>query len=112
MEQSKRLNTIKQKFEWQASTSINSVFEGIIQLRPSGVRIKKPSSFPALVAMVQIPIIGKLKRRLTPRECARLQNFPDTFILDTDQKQAYKQFGNCVNVKVIQSVWEQLLKEI
>ncbi len=68
------------KFEWQAGTSISSIWEGFIQFRPSGIRVKRPDSFPALVAMVQIPIIGKYKRRLTPREAARLQSFPDSFI--------------------------------
>lgn len=54
------------KFEWQAGTSISTLWEGFIQFRPSGIRVKRPDSFPALVAMVQIPIIGRLKRRLTP----------------------------------------------
>ncbi|MFV0499653.1 MAG: DNA cytosine methyltransferase [Bacilli bacterium] len=46
-----------------------------MQFRPSGVRVKRPDTFPALVAIVQIPIIGKYKRRLTLRECANLQSF-------------------------------------
>jgi DNA (cytosine-5)-methyltransferase 1 len=104
------LNPSQRKFEWQASTTISSVFDGIIQFRPSGVRVKKSSSFPALVAMVQIPIIGKLKRKLTPRECARLQNFEDTFIPSSDDRQAYKQFGNGVNVKIVKELWDQLQK--
>lgn len=44
------------KFEWQAGTSITSIWEGYIQFRPSGIRVKRPDAFPALVAMVQIPI--------------------------------------------------------
>ena len=48
------------KMEWQAGTNIDSVWEGVIQMRPSGIRIKTPTCFPALVAMVQIPIkIGR-----------------------------------------------------
>ena len=42
---------------------------------------------------------GKL-RRLTPRECARLQGFPDDFIIPVSDTQAYKQFGNAVTVNV------------
>lgn len=61
--------------------------------------------------MVQIPIIGKVKRRLTPREAARLQSFPDDFIINSDDHQAYKQFGNAVNVKVIQYMAEQLFNQ-
>lgn len=101
-------NSTSRKFEWQAGNSIKSLFDGVIQLRPSGIRVKRPDCFPALVAMVQIPIIGKYKRRLTIREAARLQSFPDSFKPDTDDFQAYKQFGNAVNVKVIEKMAEIL----
>lgn len=96
------------KFEWQAGTSISSLWNGFIQFRPSGIRVKRPDSFPALVAMVQIPIIGKYKRRLTPREAARLQSFPDTFIPNSNDHQAYKQFGNAVNVNCVEYLARQL----
>lgn len=101
----------EQKMEWQCGTSCKSIWEGLIQFRPSGVRVKTATVFPALVAMVQIPIIGSVKRRLTPREAARLQSFPDTFICNKNDHQAYKQFGNAVNVKVIQYMAEQLFKQ-
>lgn len=78
-------------------------------MRPSGVRVKVPTTIPALVAMVQIPIIGKYKRRLTTRECARLQSFPDSFKLCANKFQALKQFGNSVNVNVLQAVFKQLV---
>lgn len=98
------------KMEWQAGNKIKSVWEGIIQFRPSGVRVKTPTCFPALVAMVQIPIIGKYKRRLSPREAARLQSFPDNFIINENEQQAYKQFGNSVNVQVIKVMAEKLFQ--
>lgn len=97
------------KFEWQCGKSCKSVWEALIQFRPSGVRVKRPSVFPALVAMVQIPIIGRERRRLTPREAARLQSFPESFVCNKNDHQAYKQFGNAVNIKVIQYIAEQLL---
>ena len=100
----------EQKFEWQAGTKIDTLWEGFIQFRPSGIRVKKPDSFPALVAMVQIPIVGRFKRRLTPREAARLQSFPDSFIPNKNDQQAYKQFGNAVNVNCIEYFAKQLLK--
>lgn len=98
----------EQKMEWQCGTSCKSIWDGLIQFRPSGIRVKTATVFPALVAIVQIPIIGKVKRRLTPREAARLQSFPDSFICNSNDHQAYKQFGNAVNVKVIQFMAEKL----
>ena len=46
---------------------------------------------------------GKEKnpRRLTPRECARLMGYPDTFRIPVSDTRAYKQFGNSVVVQVI-----------
>lgn len=43
-------------------------------------------------------------RRLTPRECARLQGFEDTFVIPVSDCQAYKQFGNAVTVNVARAV--------
>ena len=100
----------ERKFEWQAGDSIETIWEAFIQFRPSGIRVKRPDAFPALVAMVQIPIIGRYKRRLTPREAARLQSFPDSFIPNSNDHQAYKQFGNAVNVNCVQFLAEQLFK--
>ena len=101
---------VQKKFEWQAGAKIDSVWQGLIQFRQSGVRVKAPNCFPTLVAIVQTPIIGKFKRRLTPKEAARLQNFSKDFILDKNEHQAYKQLGNAVNVKVIKKCAEELFK--
>ncbi len=100
------------KFEWQAGDKYSSVWETSIQLRQSGIRCKKPDYFPTLVAMVQTPIIGKYKRRMTPREVARLQSFPDTFVYNKDLHQAYKQFGNSANIEIIKYLASQLLVDI
>jgi len=100
----------QKKFEWQAGDSIKTLWDGVIQFRPSGIRVKKPNCFPALVALVQIPVIGKYKRRLTVREAARLQSFPDSFVPNKNAQQAYKQFGNAVNVEVIKFMAEKLFK--
>ncbi|MHC6181107.1 DNA cytosine methyltransferase [Clostridium sp. JNZ X4-2] len=47
-------------------------------------------------------------RRLTPRECARLQGFGDDFVIPVSDSQAYKQFGNAVTVNVSRAVAESV----
>lgn len=54
----------------------------------------------------------KNPRKLTPRECARLQGFPEKFIITVSDTQAYKQFGNSVAVPVIRAVAKRMLDEI
>jgi DNA (cytosine-5)-methyltransferase 1 len=51
-------------------------------------------------------------RRMTPREWARLQGFPDNFIIPVADASAYKQFGNSVAVPVIQAVASEIIKRI
>lgn len=54
----------------------------------------------------------KPPRKLTPRECARLQGFPDNFIIPVSNVQAYKQFGNSVAVPVIRAIAGQIINEM
>jgi DNA (cytosine-5)-methyltransferase 1 len=61
---------------------------------------------------ILIPQDGLNPRRLTPRECARLQGFPDNFIIPVSDNQAYRQFGNSVTVPLIQAVGKELVKSI
>ena len=102
-QQNKNFFGAKAKFEWQAGdTDKPNIWEHIMQIRPSGLRVKPGTYFPALVAITQTSIVGKRKRFLTPRECARLQSFPDSFQYDEKNAQAYKQFGNSINVALVQ----------
>lgn len=55
---------------------------------------------------------GRTPRRLTPRECARLMGFPDSFRIPVSDTQAYKQFGNSVAVPVIAAVARALRPHI
>lgn len=100
------------KLEWQTGPikENDSIFNHFIQVRQSGIRVKKGNYFPTLVAISQIPIYGKERRYITPRECARLQSFPDTFIL-ADDKKSYKQLGNSVNVDNVYTVISSTLKK-
>jgi DNA (cytosine-5)-methyltransferase 1 len=63
-------------------------------------------------AEILIPQEHKNPRRLTPRECARLQGFPDTFIIPVSDNQAYKQFGNSVVVPLMQAVGKNVVQEL
>ena len=94
------------KLEWQAGPikENDSIFNYFIQIRQSGIRVKRAHHFPTLVAISQIPIYGKEKRYITPRECARLQSFPESFKIDELDKHSYKQFGNAVNVSNVHTV--------
>lgn len=63
-------------------------------------------------AEILIPQEGKNPRKLTPRECARLQGYPDNFIIPVSDNQAYRQFGNSVVVPLMKSVAEQIVSEL
>lgn len=97
---------IYNQLDWQTGVikPDDSIFNHFIQIRQSGIRVKKGEYFPTLVAISQIPIYGKEKRYITPRECARLQSFPETFRLSTNDKITYKQMGNSVNVDNVYTV--------
>ena len=94
------------KLEWQSGKFQNndSIWSLLFQYRPSGIRISRTTYSPALVAMSQIVYIGSKKRKLTPRETARLQSYPDDFKISENITQSYKQFGNSVNVDVVEKI--------
>lgn len=52
---------------------------------------------------------GENPRKLTPRECARLQGFPDRFIIPVSDTQAYHQFGNSVTVPAVRAVADLMM---
>jgi DNA (cytosine-5)-methyltransferase 1 len=94
----------RRMFEWQAQDT-KTLWEAIMHFRPSGIRAKKATYVPALVAITQTSIIGKQKRRITVREGARLQGLPDWFdFVDQSDKLTYKQLGNGVNVGAVYNV--------
>jgi DNA (cytosine-5)-methyltransferase 1 len=91
------------KMEWQTGKNKLTMSQVLWSPRGSGVRIKDINYSPTLVAMASmIPIYGPKSRQITPRECARLQSFPENYIIHSTDKIAYKQFGNAVNVKMIE----------
>lgn len=56
--------------------------------------------------------IGKRPRKLTPRECARLQGFPENYLIPVSDMQAYKQYGNSVAMPVIEEIAKKMLKTL
>ncbi len=61
---------------------------------------------------ILIPQINKNPRRLTPRECARLQGYDDIFQIPVSDNQAYKQFGNSVVIPLMQDVGKGIIQEL
>lgn len=57
-------------------------------------------------------LIDGVVRKLTPRECARAQGFPDTFKIPVSDSQAYKQFGNSVAVPVVTAIAQNLCRTL
>jgi DNA (cytosine-5)-methyltransferase 1 len=97
----------RRKLEWQAQ-NLGRLWDCVMHFRPSGIRAKKANYLPALVAITQTSIIGPLKRKLSPREAARLQGFPDGFSFEGQSDAAtYKQLGNGVNIGVVWYVLKQ-----
>lgn len=91
----------RRKLEWQANDAA-SLWDTVMHFRPSGIRAKKPSYVPALVAINQTSIVGPLRRRISPREACRLQGFPDWFEFSGQPVSAtYRQLGNGVNVGAV-----------
>lgn len=107
----------RRKFEWQARSvqptrSERDLSKLVVQLRPSGIRVKSATYLPALVASNQTSIIGSRMRRITPIEAARLQGFPERIFRKGNFPLAssYRQLGNAVNVGVVRLVTETLLQ--
>lgn len=91
----------RRKLEWQAQDEA-SLWDCVMHFRPSGIRAKRATYLPALVAITQTSIVGSRRRRITPREAARLQGLPDAFDLSGQSDSAsYKQLGNGVSVGAI-----------
>lgn len=105
-----------QKFEWNAQGGNRDIDDYVLQVRASGIRVKRPTTAPALIAMTntQVPILGahisgmNERRYMTPHECARLQSL-DTIHLPASESAAYKALGNAVNAHVVGVIAEPLV---
>ncbi len=102
-----------QKFEWNCKGESRDIWQFVIQFRASGVRIKRPTNAPSLVAMTttQVPVIGWERRYMTPRECSRLQSMEELSHLPTAQTRVYRALGNAVNVEVVRRIASELVRQ-
>ncbi len=83
----------------------NMSFEVFKFLDPESISITVVTSDAHRLGIVQ----NERPRRITPRECARLQGFPDDFILHPNDSWAYRQMGNSVSVPVITAIFDDLI---
>lgn len=99
-----------QKLEWNAKGEERDLGRLVLQIRASGVRAKRDTTAPSLVAMTttQVPIITWEQRYMTPRECARLQCM-EPLVLPYSPTPAFTALGNAVNVRIVELVAEALL---
>lgn len=85
----------------------NMSFEVFKFLDPDSISITLTSSDCNRLGVIQ----NNRPRHITPRECARIQGFPDSFVVNPDKAFAYKQFGNSVSVPVIEAVMSDFFEQ-
>lgn len=105
-----------QKLEWNCQErdpreEIRDLSQYVIQIRASGVRVKRPTTAPSLIAMTatQVPIIGWERRYMTIEECQKLQSM-DALRMPESTARAYAALGNAVNVDVVRRIADAFIR--
>lgn len=78
----------------------------------NGVGITLAASSGGAAAKTGAYFINDKVRKLSPREAARLQGFPESFLIIENENQALKQFGNSVPINIIKDVMEEIKRII
>ena len=87
------------------------------EIRPSRCVFRNDGFSPCLTAKMgtggnNVPVLVPEKRKLTVRECLRIQGFPDSFKIKPNNSQSYKQIGNSVTVPVIKLIAKEMVKHL
>lgn len=102
-----------QKLEWNCGNAERDLRRHVIQFRASGVRVKRATTAPSLVAMTttQVPIVWQRGRfrYMTARECARLQGMHELPALPAAESRVHAALGNAVNVDLVERIARALL---
>jgi DNA (cytosine-5)-methyltransferase 1 len=116
----------RRKMEWQAksirrNTPNHTLRDCLIQLRPSGIRVRPTTYAPALIAMNQAPVIGLPSgwKKFGPTQAAKLQGFPVEHFNEQPQSGAaairpaiyLKQLGNAVHVGIAALILRRALEQ-
>lgn len=106
----KELPPSLQKCEWNCQGESRDIWRYVLQFRASGLRIKRRSTAPSLVAMTttQVPIIGWERRFMSIKECARLQDLGTLGSLPQGAA-GFKALGNAVCARVVEQILTSLV---
>lgn len=85
------------------------------EIRPSRCSIRNDGNSPCLTAKMgtggnNVPVLVRENRKLTVRECLRLQGFPEDYKIKDNYSQSYKQIGNSVTVPVVTLIAKEMIK--
>ena len=90
--------------------SVNKGGQGERIYDPSGHAITLSAHGGGIGAKTGLYLVNGKVRKLLPKECSRIQGFPDDYIISESSSQAYKQFGNSIAINVVQSILKKIIE--